>query len=1558
VREALRASVKKATSEAGTTVASTVMAGGALAGTVAAVQAVGGKKEPEVVEPTRGRPKTAKPASTVTPPVEKVPGKPHFKSPAEAQAAAAKATVAPEAVPEGSEALDMDELLNMQPPPKRAPGEVISFEEERARRAQPVDMPGPKTYAQNKADINAAYEDGDLTDEQHRDMLAALEDFKGSETTPGATRSEKPIQQRPVDNSVLDRLSKMPVSEDKPSPMTKKELESAVLDATDEQWQALTDKYSVPAHKADYQTLLGWADQSKKYDSFYQNHFGRAPEYPAGGVTPENSKAHEKALKAWAIKGEFEANKFMNRMNRQQQEREGVTKPSTGGTVTPIRPKMESQERRQTPRFQVKPTNEAQSAWGIYDQDGRLVENFTTEETAKTLADFLNTRPKKLLPTDRVASNPTRLLRDLKELHRRTRGTWDSILRASKGIHTKSGKTHKTAAAVFPARTVLKHLIDASEGPFREVLERLNEYMDDATTIHFQYVPAGKNFYGPPLEKGGMATNHSSAGGLYIPRGDEAGNGNAIYINTSEETTDNLAFVKTIMHEMWHAVTHDYIIDNWDSPHVKRIRKLHEQAWNAMTELTKEMREDGWTQEEIDENLGGFFEKVEDSKGEMGLRGRQGLYGLTNPSELIAEAMSNPIFMKSLAKASTRVQGAWAKVAAIYNKIVGSLAEALGFNRHDAQLLHHIFNATQDIAMAQKTRLDLKTKGTIPTFTAQSRPEAAGPASPYGREGQLKTKPSILNAIKLLTQAADKVPGVNALRTTVDGYIDEVKRLIAPETLGPKAVQGATILSKWIVGQMRRDMSFEHQSQLRREFWEKNAPHAREFIEAFERGWIPKDPQYREIAQAYRDWSAQILKEDQRHGIEYEERDNYLYHVYQNSDKLSEFLTRKFGSKWGNPKFMKDRSFDIYEEAIKAGFKLKYTNPEDIMLARQHASDVAHMKIGALEEMKEAGLAYDKKPQHVETVAWRSPAGEWYYVHPEANAVLHNAWNTVSLWSREGLVGGAFKGAMYLKNKIVPIKLSLSLFHFLHVLTINNATGMLRATKGLMLGNVSAAKWLKEMGKAAFYTDLISAPRFGGRIRDVFRGQIPVDQIKPHEALAIQYMIEGGMMPEQSHQYKSGARIAFKNAILRARKQPWAIGRAAYEMPFAALDWMQHWMFEKWIPSIKVASYLNEVKTALESDPSLVHDQQRRQIVFHKLAKSVDNRHGEMVYKTMFWNKWVKDVAVVNLLSLGWQMGFIREYGGGIGDLARIATKQGDLRTKIKAGDLDRPLFVAFYTAQALVYGGLLTWALTGEPPDEWKDYIYPKDGGEDPDGKPSRINTMFYTREFAAIAEHMNKEGVVGGLSHTVANKASGIFGLSAQAVTGVDDFGKEYRDPNGTAMEKLVQTMDFVGSEMTPISVGGIQKSEKTPQDILMNVAGFSKAPGYATRGKAEAAIRDTWTKYNAKTQTPYERAAYSKDMKELKDLREAGDFEGFGVKFDEMSFEYKLSAADRKRIRKRLRKQITAEQSMFQTLTWQQQQRLLDEMTPEERTTYLPFSNKSHLRRKYRTEAERAE
>ena len=464
-------------------------------------------------------------------------------------------------------------------------------------------------------------------------------------------------------------------------------------------------------------------------------------------------------------------------------------------------------------------------------------------------------------------------------------------------------------------------------------------------------------------------------------------------------------------------------------------------------------------------------------------------------------------------------------------------------------------------------------------------------------------------------------------------------------------------------------------------------------------------------------------------------------------------------------------------------------------------------------------------------------------------------------------------------------------------------------------------------------------------------------------------MAEGGMIPEMSVQYKTGAidslRKAVRQTIAEQRtgnvKGMMESGvKSVWHLPFAVIQALQKPMFEIWIPSLKIASYLKDAATALKTDPSLVTDKGRRLLAFRRLAKSVDNRYGEMAYNTLFWNRTVKDLAVANTLSLGWNLGFIREYGGGAMDIGQSVTRSGSLAKKAAEGKLDRPLFVSFYTTQALLYGGLLTWALTGKGPQDLMDYIYPKNGNVDKAGKDERVNTMFYPREFAAIEKHIEHEGMVGGLSHLVQNKASGVVGMVGQWATGVNSFDQEIRDPNSPWHQQVRQTLAATLLDLEPISVGASRKSEGTLKDVALNVSGFSPAPKYVTQSAAEAEISTLYRKYYAPKQTPYESAVLSDDRRKLKQYLEEGKINEYGDLLDKMQEKYDLTAGEQMRLAQGILKKSGSEfnpyLTMFGRLTWQQQIRVLDKMTEDERAEYLPLSNKDHVRFRYESPEDR--
>lgn len=839
--------------------------------------------------------------------------------------------------------------------------------------------------------------------------------------------------------------------------------------------------------------------------------------------------------------------------------------------------------------------------------------------------------------------------------------------------------------------------------------------------------------------------------------------------------------------------------------------------------------------------------------------------------------------------------------------------------------------------------------------------------------------PAVAEQIFVSGPTLDSLPGGKFIKGKIIAWWDEILRTIAPEALGPQAKTSAAVVANRIAESMNRDSANHGLATPRVEFWQRLTPkQVLEFMKDFEAGKTMTDPVLELAAENIRQRNREVYAQDQRNGIEYDPIDNYLYHIFQEGDAVSAHFERRYGKQWGDPKFTRDRIFDFYQEAIDAGFTPKFKNPEEIMLAREHASDIAQMRVQILTDLETYGLAQKAKkggqPPKGDFIYRRSPNGQGYWVDATADVVLHNAFETRSLWNTQGILGDAFRGAMFLKNTTVPIKLALSLFHPLHVATIDNATGMVRASKSLLSGGINPVTWFKEMLEAAIYKDLgketfASLPRIdmagsGNRILRAYQGKIDPKTLGTADLLSLQYMAEGGMIPEMSVQYRVGAIEKFLTAIREVRAEyssgPGGLGRAAkptaksaWYLPFAIIESLQRPMFQVWIPSLKIASYLKDVQTAVKNDPLLLTNRQHRIETFRKLAKSVDNRYGEMAYNTLFWNRTVKDLAVANTLSLGWNLGFIREYGGAVMDVGQSVTRKGSLSQKAKQGLLDRPLFVSYYTIQSLLYGGLLTWAFTGKTPEDLMDYIYPKNGNKTPSGEDERMTTMFYAREFAAISKHIEQEGAISGLSHLAANKASGVIGLVNQWRTGVNWMDQEIRDPNSPWHQQVRDTVKATMLDLEPISVKSARESEMTGKDIALSVAGFSKAPRYVSQTDTEAEISQVYRKYYAPKQTPYEAALISNDRRQLAKFFDEGKVDKYGELLDEMMTKYDLTAEEQGRLARNIMKRgvdYNPYLSMFERLTWQQQKRILDKMSPEERDVYLPRSNRQHLRYSY--------
>jgi hypothetical protein len=191
-----------------------------------------------------------------------------------------------------------------------------------------------------------------------------------------------------------------------------------------------------------------------------------------------------------------------------------------------------------------------------------------------------------------------------------------------------------------------------------------------------------------------------------------------------------------------------------------------------------------------------------------------------------------------------------------------------------------------------------------------------------------------------------------------------------------------------------------------------------------------------------------------------------------------------------------------------------------------------------------------------------------------------------------------------------------------------------------------------------------------------------------------------------------------------------------------------------------------------------------------KIWDSVDNRFGELVQDNIFWRQHLKQVSMLAMRSYSWNVGTIREIGGGLLDISK-----GDLSQR-----------AAYIAALPIVYGtisAIYQTLKTGEKPKDIQDLIAARTGGTDPKtGLPERIVMPGYMKDvFGWYNDPLQ-----------LATHKLGAFPQTAIAMaTGRDWRGDPItppaEDPNApleqTAPAWLQAYFGLIGEKLTPISL-----------------------------------------------------------------------------------------------------------------------------------------------------------
>ncbi len=382
----------------------------------------------------------------------------------------------------------------------------------------------------------------------------------------------------------------------------------------------------------------------------------------------------------------------------------------------------------------------------------------------------------------------------------------------------------------------------------------------------------------------------------------------------------------------------------------------------------------------------------------------------------------------------------------------------------------------------------------------------------------------------------------------------------------------------------------------------------------------------------------------------------------------------------------------------------------------------------------------------------RLEPGNWYAPEPAARIFNH--------YMSRGLAGQSiiYDTVRVANNALNSLQLGLSGFHATFV-TLDTAIS--RAALGL--DQMTHGQFLRGSGNFAFGTipglnlaSVVKTVREGAKLRSAWLdpaaatpewqtlaedlnrggGRISMDQFYQNAASGTFFKHLGDFRHPQSVLWQVAQMIRDQPTILRkALLVPLqVVGRT--------LDTIMHPLMGHMVPRAKLGVFSGLAKAWNDRNPAATPEERSAEMI--KIWDSVDNRLGQLVYDGLMWHNTLKDMAFITTRSVGWNIGTVREIGGGVVDAAQMAMDLARLR---KPDFTRRMQYLIMLPIVVGLYGALFTYLATGKGPQHDDndiggivplDYFYPPTGAVDEDsGVRERLSLPGYMKDVIAVSRH-----------------------------------------------------------------------------------------------------------------------------------------------------------------------------------------------------------------------------
>lgn len=544
--------------------------------------------------------------------------------------------------------------------------------------------------------------------------------------------------------------------------------------------------------------------------------------------------------------------------------------------------------------------------------------------------------------------------------------------------------------------------------------------------------------------------------------------------------------------------------------------------------------------------------------------------------------------------------------------------------------------------------------------------------------------------------------------------------------------------------------------------------------------------------------------------------EDYVTHAWKDPAAAQQF----FGAgKQGSGKFLKERSIGSISEGIRAGLDPVTTNPIDIGLRYVANADRFIALNEALDTGRQTGNVKYFSPAKVPD-GWTALEGrlgrkaDMLAAAPDDWARIYN--NYIS----QGAHGSPEYGRAYDTvrrgtNAITSLELGLSGYHALTMTQEAWVTQLAKAIKGLRVGNVGSG--IKDLVKLP--TAPIAMAMRGSKLRDVYLGRTPgtADMRQITDLLTEAGGRGTGYKHSPDYEFSGAGSYfqAFERGRLRAElKQDmqtlttggvWGPGKVLAKNMGRVMDTVARPLFEKYIPRLKNGANYERLRQWVDTHPMATREEQKA--AARAIVDSTDNRFGEMIQDNVFWNKGLKQAAMLAMRSWSWTVGgVIRELGGGARDFMK-APFTGKWTDKMDYA-IALPLVYAFQSM-------MLQYLYTGEGPKDMQDLLGPRTGGKDArNGRPERLLAPGYMKDVFGFYMHPVDEAK---------NKIGTAPRMTLETLTNSNWRGDPIFSPKGHdewTPQHVPQWMkdyfSYITENVGPITLRNIAKGQKTGSEI----------------------------------------------------------------------------------------------------------------------------------------------